>query len=135
MAVSRRTPMHNPYHLVGVTLDWVDTCKYLGVTLSGDMKWASHVTACAKKANSRLGFLRRNLKNSPRELRRVAYISLVRTLMEYSAAVWDPHLVKDIRLLESVQRRAVRWVMHDYSFRASVTAMQKELGLANLDQR
>ena len=55
--------------------------------------------------------------------------------MEYSAAVWDPHLVKDIRLLESVQRRAVRWVMHDYSFKASVTAMQKELGLSNLDQR
>ena len=88
-----------------------------------------------KKANSRLGFLRRNLKGSPRELKRVAYVSLVRSLMEYSAAIWDPHLVKDVGSLEAVQRRAVRWIKQDYSFKASVTAMQKELGLTQLDQR
>ena len=38
MAVSRGGYKHNPYHLGGVALEWVDTCTYMGVTLSRDMK-------------------------------------------------------------------------------------------------
>ena len=43
-----------------------------------------------KKADSTLGFLRRNLKACPPKLRETAYFSLVRSSLEYSSAVWDP---------------------------------------------
>ena len=36
------------------------------------------------------------------------YISLVRPHLEYAAAVWDPHLQRDIQHLESVQKFALR---------------------------
>jgi hypothetical protein len=135
MTVSRGTPLHKFYQLNDTILDGVDSCTYLGVTLSKDAKWTSHVTTCAKKANARLGFLRRNLRGCPKDLKRTAYVSLVRSLMEYSASIWDPHLVKDKNALEAVQRRAARWIRRDYSSRASVSAMLKELGLDNLEQR
>ena len=49
--------------------------------------------------------------------------------MEYSASIWDPHLVKDKNMLEAIQRKAARWIRGDFDSRASVTAMMKDLGL------
>jgi len=34
----------------------------------------------------------------------------VRSIMEYSSVVWDPHLKRDKDALERVQRRATRWM-------------------------
>jgi len=113
----------------------VSCSTYLGVLLTTDITWVSHISICAKKANSRLGFIKRNLKGCPQSLKRTAYISLVRSIMEYSSVVWDPHLKKDKDALERVQRRATRWIYSSYSQRASVTSMLSAFGLASLEQR
>ena len=42
--------------------------KYLGVTLSNDLDWLKHIATMTNKANSKLSFLRRNLKGSPEKL-------------------------------------------------------------------
>ena len=36
------------------------------------------------------------------------YKSLIRTHMEYACVVWDPHLVKDVKVIEDVQKFALR---------------------------
>ena len=43
------------------------------------------------KANSKLLFLRRNLKGCPEKLKQTAYFSLTRSFKEYGATVWDPY--------------------------------------------
>ena len=53
---------------------------------------SSHVQSVYSKANSTLGFLRRNLRRCPAKLKKSAYILLVRSTLEYAASVWDPHL-------------------------------------------
>ena len=40
----------------------------------------------------------------------VAYKCLVRPILEYASPVWCVHSSKDISQLESIQRRAARWV-------------------------
>ena len=82
-----------------------------------------------------LGFLCRNLKGCPQKLRRTGYISLVRSLTQYGAALWAPHLKKDINQLELVQRRAARWIKNDYGWRSSVTDMLEQHGLESLGSR
>jgi len=103
--------------------------------LTTDITWAFHISTCAKKANSRLGFIKRNLKGCPQSLKLTADISLVHSIMEYSSVVWDPHLKKDKDALERVQRRATRWICSSYSQRASVTSMLSALGIESLEQR
>ena len=54
--------------------------KYLGVTLSNDLEWSKHIATMTNKANSKLSFLRRNLKGCPEKLKQTAYFSLIALL-------------------------------------------------------
>lgn len=131
----KRNPMERMYEIKGDILKVVKTAKYLGVHISNDLEWSSHVSATAKKANGTLAFLRRNLKGAPAKLKETAYFSLVRSVLEYSATVWDPRLCKDINALEMVQRRAARDVKQDYQRTSSVTSMLQQLGWDSLANR
>jgi hypothetical protein len=59
----------------------------------------------------------------------------VRSVLEYAAPIWDPNLAKDTQKLESIQRRAARFIKGDYHTSTSVTQMLHELGLKNLQDR
>ena len=84
-----------------------------------------------------MGFLRRNLKNCPEECRKLAYISLVRSTLEYGSSIWDPYLQKDINCIEKFQRQAARFIKKDYRSREDgcVTHMLRDLELPSLQQR
>jgi len=70
------------------------------------MMWNVHTSHVNSKANQKLGVIKRNLKGSPEELKRLAYISVVRSSMECVSSVWDTRLIKDIDSLEQIQRSA-----------------------------
>ena len=88
-----------------------------------------------QSVNKSLGFLRRNLKTKNTSLRENAYKAIVRPQLEYASPVWDPHTKDDIQKIESVQRRAARCVLGDYSPYSSVTDMIGKLGWRTLEQR
>ena len=44
------------YTLHGHTLDHVTKAKFLGVAISSDLKWESHINNITKKANNTLAF-------------------------------------------------------------------------------
>ena len=61
------------YTLEGTDLENVDSIKYLGVTITSDLRWNAHVSNVCTKANRTLGFLRRNLHFWPQEVKEAAY--------------------------------------------------------------
>ena len=116
----------------------VKDSKYLGVTISDNLDWSKHITTTTTiKANARLSFSKRNLKNCPQKLKEIAYFSLVRSFVDYVTAVWDPHQKFNQVKLEMVQRRAARFVKNRYRKTDSVTVMLDELGwpIFNLSKR
>ena len=130
------------YTLCNQVLKQVDKTKYLGVIISEDLSWDNHVDYITSKANRALGMLRRNIKECPSTLKEIAYFSMVRSLLEYSCAVWDPHKTKNINCIEKVQRRAARFVKNDYRIYLkdeqeyiSVSKMIEELGWQDLANR
>jgi hypothetical protein len=104
-------------------LESVDKAKYLGVTISDDLKWESHINNICGKANKTLGFLRRNLNIGSTSVKERVYKSLVRPSLEYACSVWDPHLNSDINKIEMVQQRAARYVTNRQHNTSSVGDM------------
>ena len=121
--------------MVHVLLKSVTQERYLGVILTQSLSWSNHISQVSVKANQKLGFIKRNLKGSPQELKRLAYITLVRSGMEYASPVWDPSTSKDQDALERVQRRAARWITSSYDRTTSVTKLLRQLNLEPLDKR
>ena len=72
--------------------------------------------AICKRARTVLGIIYRNI--SPNTTNCLTflklYVALVRPHLEYAAQVWNPHLVKDINSLESVQKFALRICSKNY---------------------
>ena len=101
-------------------LESVPSAKYLGVTISEDLRWTDHINNISKKASQTLGYMKRNIRVHNRE---------------YASTVWSPDTGSDSYKLESVQRRAARWVTRDYRYTSSVSAMLQDLNWRTLDQR
>ena len=131
----KKTTIKSDYVLHGHTLKSVDAAKYLGVTITKDLKWNTHIENAKTKANRVLGFLRRNLKINSEELKSKAYKTLVRPMVEYSATIWDPYTKDNINKIEMVQRRAARFVTNRWDRTDSVTDMISVLGWETLEQR
>ena len=60
---------------------------------------------------------------------------MIQPILEYASTVWDPHTNVNITKLESVQRRAARFCLGDYSHYSSVTCMLQLLDLPSLQSR
>ncbi|XP_053398165.1 uncharacterized protein LOC128556626 [Mercenaria mercenaria] len=124
MSIHRsKKPFTFNYSLDNHILEHVKENPYLGITISDNLKWATHINKICNRANSTLGFIRRNLKNCNKQFKETAYISLVRSVLDYSSTVWDPYLSKDITRIENIQRRAARFVQNDYRRTSSVSQM------------
>ena len=85
------------YNLEGTVLDNVENIKYLGVTITNDLKWNTHVTISAQRLIGPLAFL-----------------DVIYPVLEYGSSVWDPSSILLQEELEKVQKRAARFVTGNY---------------------
>ena len=128
-------PIPFTYTLHNTNLNTVHTHKYLGVHISADMRWNTHVSSIRATANRALGFLRRNLARCNADIKITAFKTLVRPHLEYCDTVWDPHTNTNIGKLESIQNKAARWIRRDYRHTTSVTRLKQDIKLEPLETR
>ena len=55
-----------------------------------------------------------NLNRCPIATNIRSHKSLVRPKVEYAASVWDPYTQLEVKKIETVQRKAARFVMADF---------------------
>lgn len=101
---------HASYFMDGNRLQVVSEERDLGVIMSEDLKWEKQCVAAVKQGNKILGMIKRNFTDRSEETIMSLYKSLVRPHLEFCTPVWSPHLVKDSKLIEGVQRRATKLV-------------------------
>ena len=132
----RSSKIRANYTLEGTVLGNVESIKYLGVTITNDLKWNTHISNVCTKANITLGFLRRNLYSCPPDVKEATYKGLVRPVLEYGSSVWDPHTNGLQEELKKVQNRAARFVAGNYVFETwSMTGILGQLKWESLKKR
>ena len=91
--------------------------------------------AC-NKAFKIQGLLKRNLSSCPQKVKMLAYKALIRPILEYASAVWDPHQQYLQDKLERVQNQAARFIVNNYSQEpGTMTKILEELKLEPLKIR
>lgn len=94
------------------------------------------MTIICNKANRTLGLLKRNLSFCSEDVKLQAYKGLIRPILDYASAVWDPHQLYLQEQLESVQKRSARFIASNYNFEpGSMTKILQQLKLEPLKNR
>ena len=136
MTLATRTTTSNMYTFCGQTLTSVNYHCHLGIHLANTLNWTNQTKVASTKAQQTLGVIRRHLNKCPTHIKAVAYTSLVRPILEYASAAWDPHSQNNINTLERIQRQAARFCKNNYSREpGSVTKFLQELGWETLQAR
>ena len=78
--------------------------------MSSNFKWASHISKISSKANVLFYNIIRSFTSSSPLFYANLFKSHIRPLLEYNSVIWSPHLISDIKRIESVQRRFTRLV-------------------------
>ena len=103
------------YFINGKEIPVVELHRDLGVLLSSDLSWSAHISHISAKAYKMLGLIRRTFSSTVSvSVRKLLYLTLVRSHMLYCSVVWRPYMRKHTILLERVQRRATKFILNDY---------------------
>ena len=84
------------YILHGHILETLTSAKYLGVDLSEDLSFNTHINRICTTANRTLGFVKRNIQTQNKKVKETAYKTLVRPQVEYWSPVWSPYIKQNI---------------------------------------
>ena len=95
----------NEYLLNSSTIPNVSIVKDLGITISCDLKWSSHLSSLKSAASLCAYQILHAFSTRSVWILLRAYITYVRPKLEYNTVIWSAYLKKDTKLIESVQKK------------------------------
>lgn len=110
----------------------VSCYKYLGVYISDNLSWQTHIEHITSDANRMLGFLRRNFALASTDIKLVLYEALVRPKLEYASSIWNPHINSLLHDIEAIQNRSARFILFNYLRTASVPSIKSTRNVVDL---
>ena len=124
-----KSPIDNPYTIHNETLRAIPVATHLGIDISNNLSWNPHINKIVNKANSKLGFIKRNLKYIP---------PVHQDLCLLESSPPTPRVLLPgvgINHLEGVQHREARFVVHNYSLETSGSTLASALSWTTLEHR
>ena len=82
-----------------------ENVRDLGVVVDSHLCFSEHIANIVRKAHQRANLIHRCFTSKNPDLLVKAFKVHVRPILEFNSPVWSPSLLKDILLVESVQRK------------------------------
>ena len=113
----KKNKVHFQYSLGGANLSRVNQVSDLGVALTTDLNFDSHISRAVGRGLRLMGLIKRSCSRefSGETVRRL-YLSLVRPIVEYASAVWSPFHANKVGRLERVQKSFLKF----YCFKSRI---------------
>jgi len=111
ICAERRFIQPRPVTLFGEPIEWVDTTRYLGVTLNKGLTWSPHIDQVRKKTAQKMGMLGPLLNRKddlPIRNRVLLYKQLIRPMMDYACPAWRSTARSHVRRLKLLQTKCLR---------------------------
>ena len=114
-------------------LETVHQERDLGVIITSDLKSSSQCLKSAATARKVIAMVRRTFRNLDIADFRLIYKTYIRPHMEFCIQAWSPHFVKDIDVLERVQKAATNLVpmLQKYNYATRL----RMIGITSLEER
>ena len=128
---------NNPLLTLNIANQQLKVVKYhsdLGITITPSLSWSQHIGEIVKRANRSIFLFSKAFRNLDFQSFCYLFKSYIRPLLEHAAVIWSPMLIRDNKLIETVQRRATRIMLpsiRNYSYQERL----KLLHLPTLNQR
>jgi hypothetical protein len=110
-----------------------EVAKDLGVNIDNQLKFDVHIRATVSRAHQRANLILKCFRSKDIGTIVRAFIVYVRPILEYVSVIWSPYLIKDIKLIEAVQKRFTKRLPN--LNRVTYEERLKILGLQSLELR
>jgi hypothetical protein len=110
-ATSRKLVNFN-YKLGDHILAWSSNPKDLGVTLDSQLNYKKHISNVVHAANTRAYLILKCFKSRDPSILVRAFNTYIRPILEYCSPVWSPYHLELIKLVENVQKRFTKKILH-----------------------
>ena len=120
--------------LNNINLKEVSTHRHLGLTLSSDMSWTSHVDIICKSAGSRLNLLRKLSFKLNRKALEILYFAYVRPILEYASPIFCQQTISNDMRMENLHNQAAR-ICSGALFHTDRLRVLSDLGWSSLSDR
>ena len=117
-SLSRSLTTPPVYTILNISLCSVSKQWDLGILVKNDITcyWSDHYNYISSKTYRSLNLIRQTISVlSSTKTKRSLYLSLVHSQLTYCSQLWRPNLIKDIKRLETIQRRATKFIMSNTS--------------------
>lgn len=88
---NKKTPLPFTYLIKNIPHQHASKHKYLGATITNNLKWNDHIDNICVCAQRKFGLSKRKLQDATLEVRIMAYQSITQPALAYASTVWDPH--------------------------------------------
>ena len=82
----------------------IPSTRNLGITISSDLSWSNHISNIVKRARSLTSWVLNVFRTREKSVMLTLYKSLIRSILEFSCPLWHPVKIREIHMLEGVQR-------------------------------
>lgn len=109
ISLNKQSEAH-AYYLGEDELKKVEEVKDLGIIVDSRLQFQKQISGKVNKANQSWGTIKRTFKHMNPYIFKKLFCAQVRSHLEYAIQFWAPYLRKDINKIESVQRRATKYI-------------------------
>ena len=116
------------YFINNVSLRSQSDANDLGISMSHDLSFKTHISNIVAKAYCRQSVLFRGFATRDLSFMRKAFITYIRPLLEYNSSIWNPSEIYLIDLIENIQREFSRRIpsLSDLSYRDRLEKLNLE---------
>jgi hypothetical protein len=121
------------YFIENQAINEESECRDLGVMIDSDLKFTKHIKNIVKIAYFKINQLFKVFRSKNRQNLLLAYITYIRPTLEYASSIWSPYLLKDIHVIERVQKFFTRRLLKKLNL--NYTERLTQLNLESLETR